>query len=240
MELQNLLSRSKNTEVNAVTERISTNFHQNLGNDPNLSPLFAAIDAKNLTLTLSVKRMKTESDLEEKDNLRDAAHHALYYFISGLTFSKNAAVKNAASNLFAILSRYGLAITENSYDVESSELDSLLLELTVPDLQPSVDTLDSCAGLLADLQSAQDAFKAARLAFQREQAAESQQNNASSLKQEVLALVNKKLIPVLKGLLVTHPADYTEFGTTVAQIIATNNETVKLRKTTKAGNSEAE
>lgn len=87
IKLSKLSDKSKNSEVNAVTGRISADYHQSLEGDPSLGPVMAEIDPKNLELTTAVKRMKAESDLEEKDALRDTAHHALYFFVSGMTYS---------------------------------------------------------------------------------------------------------------------------------------------------------
>ncbi|MFV0378823.1 MAG: DUF6261 family protein [Mangrovibacterium sp.] len=237
MKLRNLSANSKNSEVNAVTGRISDNYHQTLAGEAILSPVIAEIDTKNSELTIAVKRMKAESDLEEKDEIRDTAHHALYHFVYGLSFSKNVPVKNSASKLFVVLEHYGLSIIEENYDTETSELDSLLIDLAAPNLKSAIAALDTCDELIADLQLAQDDFKTSRLSFQKEQAGQKQKSNATVLKREVLALVNSKLLRVLNGLLISNPAVYTDFGATVAKIINTNNETIKQRKNDKAGDT---
>jgi len=230
MKIPKLLSTSRNTETNAVVGRISSAFHESsLSSDTILTAIFTEIDPKNDQLTWAIKRMKAESELEAKDEIRDQAHHALYHFVFGLTFSATETTKDAADKVYTVLEHYGLSITRDSYDVETSELDSLLVDLAAAKLKTAVDSLEGCAALVANLQTAQDDFKATRLAFQEEQASEGQQNNATAIKREVTTLVNEKLIPVLKGLVISIPDTYSEFGAAVVQIITTNNETVKKR-----------
>lgn len=231
MKLLKLIAKSRNTEVNAVAGRISSAFHESsLEGDAILTPILVEIDAKNQELTIAVNRMKAESDLEAKDEVRDNSHHALYHFVFGSTFSATASTKDAANQLFTVLEHYGIGIVNDNYDTESSELDSLLLDLASPKLSAAIAALDGCGTLIADLQEAQDAFKAARLTFQEERAQEGQQLNATKLKQEVVALLNNKLIAVLNGLLISAEATYGEFAAVVNQIVETNNETVKKRK----------
>lgn len=230
MKIPKLLTTSRNTEVNAVTGRISTAFHESsLSADTVLTAIFAEIDPKNEELTSLIKRMKAESELETKDGIRDQAYQALYHYVFGLTFSTTETTKTAAEKVFALLAHYGLAIVYDNYDMETSELDSLLLDLATAKIKAAVDSLDGCAALIANVQAAQDDFKAARLAFQEEQANEGLVGNATTLKREVTALVNDKLIPVLQGLVITIPGTYSKYCAAVVKIITTNNETVKKR-----------
>ncbi|WP_163712100.1 DUF6261 family protein [Mangrovibacterium lignilyticum] len=230
MRIPKLVINSRNTEVNAVTGRISDEYHQKLEGDLTLGPLFVEIDSGNQKLTVAIERMKAESDLEVMDAKRDSAHHSLYYFVYGLSLSSTAATRSAATQILAVLNHYGLAVTEENYDMESSKLDSLLLDLASPELAAAIAVLTGSAALIADLQTAQDAFKAARLAYQEECAAEGLKSNATHIKRDVVKLINDKLITVLNGLVVTAPDTYTAFATVVVEIIATNNEVVKKRK----------
>ena len=235
MKVLKLLSKSRNSEVNAATGRICDAYHgSSVEGDATLAPIFDEIDPKNLELTEAVKRMKAESDLEAKDEVRDNNHHAFYFFVYGATFSKDITVKSAAISLFTIPEYYGLGITEENYDTESSLMDSLLADLAKPEYETSISALPSCADLIADLQTSQDAFKAARLVFQQEQAQEGQLVNATAVKRQVVNIVNTSLITVLNGLLISSPATYAKFGATVAQIINENNEVVKKRKNLQA------
>jgi len=231
MKIPKLLTTSRNSEVNAVAGRISSAYHtSSLEGDAILNPIFAEIDPLNQELTAAVKRMKAESELEAKDELRDQAHHALYHFVFGSTFSLTATIKSAAEQLFTVLEHYGMGITNDNYDMETSELDSLLLDLASPKLAPSIAALEGCSALIASLQIAQDDFKAARLTYQEERAQEGQQLNATKLKRDLASLLNDKLIAVLNGLLISAAATYSDFAATVSEIIETNNETVKKRK----------
>ncbi len=239
-KLPKLLTSSRNAEVNAVAGRISSAFHESsLEGNLILTPVFGEIDPLVSQLTEAIDRMLAESKLEQKDEVRDQKHHSLYYFVYGLTFSATEAIQTAAQQLFAVLEHYGLAITDDNYDTETSEIRSLLVDLAAPKLAASIAALDGCATLIADLQNAQDDFEAARLAYQKERGQEKQLTNATELKRELLKVVNAKLIAVLNGLLVSDPASYGDFASTVQEVIEVNNETVKKRRPKKVDTSES-
>jgi len=174
--------------------------------------------------------MKAESDLEVKDEQRDADHHALYHFVNGATFNPDTAVQTAALKVFKVLENYGLSVTEENYDTETSYLDSLLEDLGKPNLQDSIAAMVGCSELIATLQASQDAFSAARLSFQQEQAQEGELANATSLKKQLVSLLNDKLVAFLNGMVVADAATYSEYATAVNQIISVTNETVRKRK----------
>ena len=231
-----LMSKSRNSEINATTGRISEAFHSGgLAEDPALVNIFNEIDPTNQQLTQAIKTMKAESDLELKDEQRDVDHHALYHLVYGATFSLDNAVQAAAQKVFNILKHYGLSVTDENYDTETSYLDSLLTDLGKADLAEAVSSLESCAGRMAILQESQNIFKASRLVFQQEQAKEGTLKNATKIKMEVAGLVNDKLVTFLRGALISSPAVYSEFAATVNQIIRENNEVVKKRRTPKNG-----
>lgn len=231
MKILSLAVSSRVSEVSAISGRISDGYHKDLEGDVVLDPIFNEIDPVNQSTIAAIKRIKAESKLQQLDELRDTAHHALFHFVLGLSLCDMETIRNAASLLMTILHKYGLSVTRENYDEKSSDLDSMLLELKKPNILAAIALIDNCALLIASLQSKQDTFKAERLAFQHERANESQQMNATSLKSTLLKLINKKLIPVLNGLQVSNAAKYGDFAATVAKIISTNNETVKQRRT---------
>ena len=234
MKLPALNTNSKNAEVNAVCGRISDAYHQKLDADALLAPLFNEIDPLIQGMTAAIKRIKAESDLAARDKLRNKAHHALFFVLQGFRMSDLDGTMEAAAMLMTILDNYGLAITEENYDEKSADLDSLLLDLKSPQALAAIAIINECAALVASLQTKQNSFKAARLAFQQERGKEQQKRSATIMKFQLVKLINEKLIPVLGGALVSNPATYGEFGAIVAQIIATNNETVKQRRSPQA------
>ena len=84
----------------------------------------------------------------------------------------------------------------------------------------TIAAITGCADLITKLQTSQDAFTAARLSFQQEQAQEGELANATSLKKQLVSLLNDKLVAFLNGMVVADSATYSEYATTVNQIIS--------------------
>ncbi|WP_163708945.1 DUF6261 family protein [Mangrovibacterium lignilyticum] len=240
MRVLKLSNKCRNSEANATTGRISKAYHEGtLATNVALAAIFGEIDPKNQELTSAIKRQKAESDLEVKDEQRDADHHALYHLLYGATFNPDAVVKAAALQVFSVLEYYGLSVTDENYDTETSYLNSLLEDLGKADLQVSIAAIVGCSDLIDALQASQDTFDAAKLAFQQEQAQEGQLQSATAIKRALIPLLNNKLVTFLNGMLVADEATYGEYAATVNQIIEATNETVKKRGNTINDNDEA-
>jgi len=239
MKIERLFYNCRNSEVYATTGRISDAYRQSsLTADAGLANILNEIDPKNQKLIDAIKRMIAESELEVKDEDRDSDHHALHYLVYGATFNPDTNVKTAASEVFNVMENYGLSVTGESYDTETTYLESLLEDLAKPNLRDAIAAIPGCAEQIANLQASQNAFSAARLAFQQEQAKNEGQESATSLKKQVLILVNEKLVAFLNGMLVTAPDTFSEFAATVNKIIGATNETVKKRRNAKSKEKE--
>ena len=233
--LKNVISNCRTTEISAVTESIVGAYkNTDLSTDTWLSGLMTSLETEGGALTAAIKRMKAESELEEQDEVRDEVFRSLYYLILGLLHHPDAAVKAAAQQVFDVLDHYGLTITDQSYASESSLVDSLLNDLAQPEFQEPIALLSGCAESIAALQTAEDNFEAARIAYEEEKAQESTLENATTIKKRVVSLINDKLVVYLLAMVQVNPEMYDLFARTVGQIIADNNEVVKKRRTTPA------
>jgi hypothetical protein len=227
--MDKLMINSRVTEVNDVATRMSGAF-QNAGlTDPYLVSTFTALDAGNTKLTLAIKRSKAESELEEKDEIRDDKVRSFYYLIQGFSHHPTKSIKDAALLLLGLFDNYGLAMVGESYASESSLVSSLLLDLAKPKFQDAIALLSGCAELIAELQTAQTDFEQARIAYEAEKALEGMQDNATVVKKEVLGIINDKIVVYLRAMEQVDPATYGAFTSTCAQMIADNNEQVKKR-----------
>jgi hypothetical protein len=121
-------------------------------------------------------------------------------------------------------------VTNESYSTESSLINSLLGDLAKPDMQEPVAAVSGCAELIAVLQTAQEAFEQARVAYEEEKAQEGTETNATTLKKEVIDVINNRLVVYLDAMMLVDEATYGAFGRTVAEIIDATNEMVKKRR----------
>lgn len=226
----NFSRKSRVTEVDAGTSRI-IGAYQNTGlsSDPHLVTIFTVLIALLASLTAAIRRTKTESDLEEKDEVRDDKIRALYYMVLGFLHHPDAAIKAAAQMVEKVFDKYGLAITGESYATESSLISSLLDDLSKPKLQEAISPLSGLAIIVSELDAAQSDFEQARIAYEQEKAHEGTEENATKLKAEVLNQINGKLVIYMRAMEQVDEATYGAFARTVAEIINDNNEVVKKR-----------
>ena len=228
--IDKLIAKSRVTEVNDVATRSLGAFNQSGITDPYLSTTFTSLDAANLKLSEVIKRTKAESDLEEKDEVRDDKVRGLYYLLNGFLYHPTKKIKEAAQSLMEVFNKYGLAVIGESYASESSLLGSLLLDLAKPEYADAIATLSGCADLIGQLQGAQTDFEQARIAYETEKAKEGMLQNATEIKKNVVYLLNEKIVVYLQAMEQVNAETYGVLAATVAQIIAENNEVVKKRQ----------
>jgi hypothetical protein len=226
-----LMSVSRTTEVNAVAGRIIAEYEKNdWTSDTHLTGIFNLLKQSNTLLTSSINRIKAESDLEQKDEIRDDKIRSVYYLILGFTHHPDLAIKTAAEEVYKVFEHYGVDIVGKSYAIETSLIQSLLVEFAHPDLQPSISALPGLNQLIASLTTAQNEFEAASILYEEEKAAEGTKENASQIKKEVVVIINDKLVVYLRAMIQVDETKYGELTRTTAQIINDNNEIVKKRK----------
>jgi hypothetical protein len=229
--IEKLIAKSRTTEVDAASIRIIGAYKKHdLSSDAHLTGIFTALETESARLTAAVKRAKTESVLEEKDEVRDNKMRAIHYLLMGLLHHPDATIKTSAEKVEDVFDNYGLSILSESYASESSLIVSLLGDLAKQNLQASIAALSGCAELIAELQTAQTDFEQTRIAFDEEKAKEGTLENATAIKKEVLLIINDKLVVYLRAMIQVDEATYGDFARTVAQIIADNNEMVKKRR----------
>ena len=228
--IQKLNSKSRVSEVDAACMRIIGAYkNTSLSTDVHLAAMFSALEPLSDSLSASINRITAESNLEEKDEERDEPLRSLFYLVTGFLHHPDAAIRAAAEKVNAVIERYGMGITKESYAVESSLVTSMLKDLASPKMQEAIALLSGCAEIIAALEVAQTAFETARIAYEEEKADDSTELSASEIKVEVLELVNKKIIVYLRAMEVVDVETFGAFARTIAEIIADNNQAVRKR-----------
>ncbi|SHJ98038.1 hypothetical protein SAMN05444280_1455 [Tangfeifania diversioriginum] len=229
--IDKILTNSRVTEVDAATGRIVSAYkNTSLSSDTHLAAIFAELEPATERLTAAINQSRAESVLDEKDAVRDEKFRGLFYLVSGFVHHPDPAIKAAANEMEELLNDYGLSVVGESYAIESSLIQSLLTDLAKPKYQSSIEALSGCAELIAALQTAQADFEQARVAYEEEKAREGNRQNATEVKKEVLDITNDKLVVYLRAMIQLDDATFGDFGRTVGEIIAENNETVKRRR----------
>ncbi|MBU0475574.1 MAG: hypothetical protein KKF62_15605 [Bacteroidetes bacterium] len=229
--LNKLTSISRTTEVNSVVSRIIFEYEKTeWSSDTHLTGVFNLLKGKNEILTDSINRIKANSNLKEKDKIRDEKVRSVHYLILGFMHSPDLAIKSAAQEVYKMYEHFGLGIINQSYATASSLIHALLLEFSNASLQPSIVALPGLSQLIEELTTAQSEFDAASVIYDEEKAAEGTKENASKIKKEVLSLVNDKLVVYLRAMIQVDEAKYGELTRTIAQTIDDNNIAVNKRK----------
>ncbi|WP_319481072.1 DUF6261 family protein [uncultured Draconibacterium sp.] len=228
--IEKIIVNSRTTEIHGTTRTINTSYQQSgLTEDVTLAEIFTRLVTANDKLGVAIDRSKVESILADKDDVRDEAVRAVGYLVQGYLYSPREAVREAAATVKKVFDKYGFAVTQESYVVESSHISSMLGDLAAPDVLAAIDQLRGLDENIANLQAAEDDFENTRAQFAEEEAEESTQPSATTLKKNVVAIINDDLVPFLRYGERFQASTYGNFSATVAQLINDNNEQVKKR-----------
>lgn len=132
----------------------------------------------------------------------------------------------------AVFDKYGRRIVSESYATESSLIESLLIDLSAPELAGMIAQLPGIAELIAALRRAQDDFNVAK-DLQTERAASDDAPSATSLRKGITAKINDSLIPYLNAMAIANEAVFGAFIKQVEVEIGRANDSVSRRKSAK-------
>ena len=229
--IEKLIFSSRTTEVDSVSINIIGAYKKSdWSADTHLSAIFTSLEAEGARLTAAIKRSKVESELEEKDELRDAGLRSLHYLLTGLMHHPDPAIQTAAGEVDAVFDNYGLSIQDENYASQSSLTSSLLLDLDRPELQASIDLLSGCSEIIEGIRAAENDFIQASIAYKKASARESTLESATQIKAAVVNVINNRLVIYLRAMVQVDESTYGDLGRTIARIIGDNNEVVKKRR----------
>ena len=212
--IQKLIFNSRVTEVDAVSIRtIGAYKNTGLSSDAHLVKIYSVLESESVLLTSAIRRLKDESVLEEKDEVR-----TVHYLTMGFLHHPDPAVKAAAEAVEKVFDNYGLSITSESYATESSLINSLLADLAKPKLLAAIALLSGLTEIIATLQAAQTNFEETRIAYEEEKAKEGTLENATAIKKEVVAIINDQLVVYLRAMIQVNEPTYGNFARTIAEI----------------------
>ena len=202
----------------------------NVGADVFLKTTMADIANLSGQLTEAIQRGVVKVGLDEADAARDDVIRDLGTLIEGYTAIPFVDQKDAARALKCIFDKYGKRIASEPFAVESSLIESMIIDFKVPEALTAIAILPGVAELLAQLRTAQDAFNAAS-DRRTEINAAIKQPTASELKKELVLLLNDRLIPFLDIMGMVNPDVFGAFTKQIEVEIERANATVAKRGT---------
>ncbi|MRT94661.1 DUF6261 family protein [Ancylomarina sp. 16SWW S1-10-2] len=177
----------------------------------------------------AINRGKAESDLDDKDVVRDEKVQALNYLLLGAMHNPNAEISASAGRLYVVFEKYGLKIMHESYLIESALIESMLEDFAAANLQADITAVLGCTELIANLQTAQTDFKTANIAWGEVKSKEGLKESATEIKKVIFSIINNDIIPYLKVMSQANNPVYGELAQAASQIINDVNQNVKRR-----------
>jgi hypothetical protein len=167
--------------------------------------------------------------MEAVDQLLDNALRGLFFTTQGALYSDDAVVNDAAQKVDAVLKTFGMSIIEENYATESALVKSMLNALANTEVAEAVLLVPGLTAVIAQVQTALDAFQAAAADYKQKKSVDSNEKTATAIKVEILILLNDKLVRYLDGMWAVDEAAYGAVARNVAQIIDDSNLMVKMR-----------
>ncbi|MFK8273321.1 DUF6261 family protein [Capnocytophaga canimorsus] len=238
--MKKLDARVRTTEIDDVSDLLLVLYRKEtaLQEEAFLKSTFAEIETFSHEITEAIKRDVSLSKQEEADLRRDNLVRSLNAALLGYCALPIPQLKENGEKLFAVFSKYGVKITKEAYAVESSLIESLLKDLSAPELESAIASLQGIKEIISQLRNEQTAFTELRAEYEKSISEQKNTPSASSLKKPLLEAINGKLIPYLIAMKIANPKQYSSLANAVEQVIDTTNTTIKRRNNQGKGDSE--
>ncbi|MFK8301572.1 DUF6261 family protein [Capnocytophaga stomatis] len=233
--MKKLDARARTTEIDDVSERLLVLYRKEtaLQEEAFLKATFAEIETLSQQITEAIKRDIAFSKQEDADLHRDNLVRSLNTALLGYRVLPVAQLKENAEKLYAVFSKYGVKITKEAYAIESSLIESLLQDLSAPELEQAITSLQGIKEIISQLRTVQTSFTQIRAEYEKTLSEQKDAPSASSLKRPLLNAINGKLIPYLIAMKIANTAQYSSLANAVAQAIDATNIAIKRRNNNK-------
>lgn len=185
--------------------------------DTRLNAISKKTDELEQTLTFSIKSDRVVSTLEEVDSVRDNAFSSIGYFLKGASYSLDSAVSEPAKQALSDWEKYGRGITSAKYEDETTYIRSYLGDVSAPKYEAIFKAVPGFKEWIEKLTAAQDAFSAQYGEYVKATAAA--KKNASSVKKELVEILNKSLLPYVEAVSYIDE-DYKSLAAELAAVLA--------------------
>lgn len=163
---------------------------------------------------------------------------ALFKLVEGYVHIPIAEMQEAALVVENVLEQYGLSIQNEDYATESADIESLLNDLSKPDVVLAMAKLQGVPETVSILDTDQQDFENLALQQAEGESVKKDLVSASKLKKESIAEINDNLMSYMNTMAKVTPATYEATAKTIAELIDKNNELVKRRYKTNKPDSE--
>lgn len=231
MKISKLFTNARIGELaDTATALINTYGTSGITEDATLQMIIDELKASNQALVFAVEKDQAISKLEEYDEARDTAVQDLYHYMQGCSRVGTELTKKAAENIFRLIQKYGVGIVKLSYAEESTQINSLLGDLSAPELESEINMVVFLGGLIDKLKSTQAQFESYYESYLGELAKNKEQRSASSIKPETLSIINNRLVKYLRSQAEFNATTYGELAQKVSIAIDRTNQNIRERR----------
>ncbi|MFA9371135.1 MAG: DUF6261 family protein [Labilibaculum antarcticum] len=229
---------SRNGDISALISLILKAFAQkDWSSNLYLTPIIAKISAVDTAMIEALRRLTAYSQMAEKDHSRDMTIRDLFQLVEGYVHIPIAEMQEAALVVENVLEQYGLSIQNEDYAEESAAIESLLNDLSKPNVVAAIAKLQGVPETIASLDADQKDLENVALQQAEGESVKQDLASASKLKREGITEINDNLMGYMNTMAKVDPATFEATAKTIAKLIDTNNELVKRRHKTNVVNT---
>lgn len=225
--MRRLNNKIRVTELDAVSDYIVLLYHNDgaLANDIYLQEVMRKIESLSDRITVAIKSDIFYSRLREVNKKRNGVLRLFSTVLNGQAALPDTEKKMAAEQILSIFKKY-TGISSKNYDEKSSLIESLLLDMSKPELAEALDSLEGIRQYLSDLRIVQDEFARVQQEFLSTRANKGE--SATSLKKPLLSAINDDLVVHLTAMVKVNKSLYGNF---VSQLEEKFNDTaIRINK----------
>lgn len=225
----NIRNNIRTAELNGLAESLLNEYDEvkNSLKDSFLEKYFQQARTLSEEFNLALKRSRLQSDLADKDSVRDEKIRTINSVLKGYVALPVPEMAEAAKRLSEIFGKYTVDIANCGYVEETGFIKSLLTDFDTQTAQADIKKLVGFDTAVADLKAAQLTFDQAYRAYEMAMGQEGTQPSATNIKKPLLSIFNDKILPYLGSMQAEE--GYSFFVNGVEQIITDMNSNIASR-----------
>ncbi|MCU4155385.1 hypothetical protein J1N10_05320 [Carboxylicivirga sp. A043] len=217
-------------EMADLTTNLLNEIEKAPADDAHMLKLKEQIQPLNNQLLAAINKDKAASDLDSFDAARDGVYRSLLYLAKGYLHHPDAQIREAAIEVDTVIDKYGFDLVNEAYGAQSALTESFLEDMAKPEVATKVELLPGLKDLTSQLDGEQTKFKTAEEAWNNARSAGQLTENASSVKRELLKVVNERLVVYLRAMIQVAPELYTNLCSKSALLIDSANSIIRRRR----------
>ncbi|WP_282126183.1 DUF6261 family protein [Marinifilum flexuosum] len=228
--MKKITSSSNTSETTeACTGVVNLSKKQAIADDAYLTVIFDKLSGRTDLLIDKINDAGIQSELKEKDDLRDTDVRAIYYEVEAKCNRRQSSEQEAALRVYEELNRYGIQITDANYTLESTKIRAMLSDLKAPELVTDINSIPDLPALITNLEQSQGAFDDSNSEWLDKKRVRKSSKSASKLAIECKSIVNNELVGYIEAMSAANPDKYKDFADKMETIITDINNKVRDR-----------